>query len=680
MPSFDSRTASSLALVIVCALIVPACTLSRSIPVPDQDGDFDAAHDDAEMDDGGIDSAIDDTGIDAAMDDVGIDSGTDAWVPSPDGTTCTGPDTCASGFCVDGVCCESACEGTCESCTAGVDGRCSPYAAGSDPDSECAVETPESCGSTGVCDGARKCTQYGPSTVCEPSSCTDGTQTNPHTCDGAGTCADRGTTVCAPFTCDGSVCFGNCASDADCTGGTYCVVATGSCEPTLANGTACTAGNQCASGECVDGVCCNGACRGACEACANALTGVIDGTCSPVTAATDPDDDCSASSATSCGTTGLCDGAGTCSLWASGTECGAASCAGGIATAADACDGAGVCVDHGLTACAPYTCSGTACRTTCTAPSDCAAGNYCEGGACVPLRTLGQVCASSASCGSGFCVDGVCCNGACSGTCSACTAALKGAGSDGTCGNIAAGTDPSNECTTQAASTCGTTGMCSGSGSCQLYVIGTTCGAASCTSGTETRATTCDGTGTCLPPTTAACMPYTCGATACRTSCSLDAHCIAGDFCSSGTCVPTRANGAACIANNQCGSGQCVDGVCCNSACGGTCLACNVAGSVGTCSSVPLGQIDTGTCTGGFACDGTGTCLGTNGSVCAFDGSCLSGNCVDGVCCSTACSGTCEACNIAGSIGACAAIPAGTDPANECAGVLSCDGSGACES
>lgn len=39
---------------------------------------------------------------------------------------------------------------------------------------------------------------------------------------------------------------------------------------------------------------------------------------------------------------------------------------------------------------------------------------------------------------------------------------------------------------------------------------------------------------------------------------------------------------------------------------------------------------------------------------------------------------SCEACNIAGSEGSCAAIPADTDPADECA--LSCDGMRACQS
>lgn len=38
------------------------------------------------------------------------------------GVTCTGASECASGFCVDGLCCESACNRACEACRAG--GRC----------------------------------------------------------------------------------------------------------------------------------------------------------------------------------------------------------------------------------------------------------------------------------------------------------------------------------------------------------------------------------------------------------------------------------------------------------------------------------------------------------------------------------------------------------------------------
>jgi hypothetical protein len=55
-----------------------------------------------------------------------------------------------------------------------------------------------------------------------------------------------------------------------------------------------------------------------------------------------------------------------------------------------------------------------------------------------------------------------------------------------------------------------------------------------------------------------------------------------------------------------------------------------------------------------------------NGIQCGAGGECASGNCVDGVCCESACSNVCEKCNLPGSTGTCAAVPAGQDPDNEC--------------
>src|SRR5262249_10916193 len=85
-----------------------------------------------------------------------------------------------------------------------------------------------------------------------------------------------------------------------------------------------------------------------------------------------------------------------------------------------------------------------------------------------------------------------------------------------------------------------------------------------------------------------------------------------GNYSCSPTSTCSYINGLACTSDLQCASGFCADGVCCNSACTGKCQACNLGGSVGTCSSV-LNADDTSTvtansCTGGSTCDGTGTC------------------------------------------------------------------------
>ena len=55
-------------------------------------------------------------------------------------------------------------------------------------------------------------------------------------------------------------------------------------------------------------------------------------------------------------------------------------------------------------------------------------------------------------------------------------------------------------------------------------------------------------------------------------------HAVTGTF--------KKALANACGGNGECHSGNCVDGVCCNSACTGQCQACDVAGSVGTCTTV----------------------------------------------------------------------------------------------
>lgn len=53
------------------------------------------------------------------------------------GTTCSADSQCTSGHCVDGVCCESACDGVCETCNGSPKGMCTPIPEGMDPQMEC---------------------------------------------------------------------------------------------------------------------------------------------------------------------------------------------------------------------------------------------------------------------------------------------------------------------------------------------------------------------------------------------------------------------------------------------------------------------------------------------------------------------------------------------------------------
>ena len=168
------------------------------------------------------------------------------------------------------------------------------------------------------------------------------------------------------------------------------------------SGQACGGANECASGFCVDGICCGTACASNCTACSNALTGQADGTCAPVVAG-GADDRCSQSPP--CGNDGTCNGAGACKQVASGTSCAAAFCSAGTGQGAGACNGTGSCVTPSPQACAPFVCGTTACKTTCAADTDCIAGDACSGSTCIPKKATYQIDSGSSSGVSPFSAD-----------------------------------------------------------------------------------------------------------------------------------------------------------------------------------------------------------------------------------------------------------------------------------
>ncbi|MEM7606011.1 MAG: MYXO-CTERM sorting domain-containing protein [Myxococcota bacterium] len=204
-------------------------------------------------------------------------------------------------------------------------------------------------------------------------------------------------------------------------------------ERRLVQGDACTNDDECFSGFCIDGVCCERVCGGGsdsdCVACVEAQTGEADGTCAPLPAMTacgdssssecDGADACTAegfcapnlaASGTPCGDptdntcngADTCDGAGTCeaNLTLAGVPCGDATASG--CDRPDSCDGAGAC-DPRLIA------EGDACGE---GPSDCSAQDTCDAeGACQPNHLDdGLACGASAtSCTSaGTCESGAC--------------------------------------------------------------------------------------------------------------------------------------------------------------------------------------------------------------------------------------------------------------------------------
>ncbi|NUQ71957.1 MAG: protein kinase [Polyangiaceae bacterium] len=102
----------------------------------------------------------------------------------------------------------------------------------------------------------------------------------------------------------------------------------------------------------------------------------------------------------------------------------------------------------------------------------------------------------------------------------------------------------------------------------------------------------------------------------------------------------SKKNGEKCAVMNECQSGFCIDGVCCNSACTGTCVACNLRTFIGMCAEIPFGYDPDKEC-GLKVCDGDGACgdRKINGKRCKTGRECKSGFCSKGICCNTECRG-----------------------------------------
>ena len=346
-------------------------------------------------------------------------------------------------------------------------------------------------------------------------------------------------------------------------------------------------------------MCCESRCGGTCERCN--LAGRA-GFCDPIPNGDDPDNECDADSAASCGKNGTCSGARTCALHPAGTTCHAAFCGGQVSNPADTCDGLGACVDNGTRDCAPYVCVAAtgACKTTCATNADCQSDFECAGNTCKKSRA--STCAADSECASGFCADNVCCDARCGGTCEKCTLA----GRAGYCDPIPNGQDPDDECPTDASSTCGRTGACGGQRACALYSSGAVCQAAVCQGGVSNFADTCSGNGVCVDGGTQTCAPFACNDPTglCRSACVANTDCASGYTCLTGTGMCKKARGTACGADFECASASCTDGVCCESRCDGQCEKCSLSGRAGFCDAIASGTDPDGEC----AADPTSTC------------------------------------------------------------------------
>lgn len=592
-----------------------------------------------------------------------------------DGGSCTAANECAHAACVDGYCCDSDCtKKGCFSCshdyTGQPNGQCQPVSRGkvSPRATDCKAGDAKSCGLDGTCDGAGACKSFDSSTLCADPVCTGTTFTATATCDGAGKCGAGAKTDCGQFQCTLSGCRKNCQQDTDCSEGSYCA-SDGTCAVKKTAGLTCTAGRECQAGFCTDGVCCGSACNQTCYGCSLSKTGKADGTCAPLKAGTSRSaTECPASSMSSCGSDGTCDGAGKCHNWAQGSACLAGVCNASGYTGAKTCDGAGNCSGPAAVSCGSYPCNAsTGCSVTCSASQPCMGDTYCDATShCATKRTNGQGCSAGTECINGQCVEGVCCDSPCSGSCSSCTKAKNGL-ADGTCSPIAAGGPPKTpgSCAPDSSNACFQDGLCSGNGVCRKTPKGTSCGASSCSVGptgaTYTGPRSCDGSGSCGSGTSSGCGGYGCTADQlmCRGSCTADTDCVTGNHCESGICkldcdpsVPGVCGSTATCVNKRCTP-------CANTVCGNMCINTkgtdkNNCGGCGTVCAGATSQCMAGVCkcTQNGDCPANNTC--SNGScITCGNGQTFCGTCVDVSTDQNNCGGCGKVCNGSCSSGLC---------------------------
>lgn len=189
---------------------------------------------------------------------------------------------------------------------------------------------------------------------CVSGTCVDGVCCESAQCGTCETCAGSDPGKCTKVTnaTDPDSCAASSKSSCD---------ANGVCRPGL--GSTCAKAEDCSSGFCVDGLCCDTSCDRPCEACSAAAkqTGRDDGICGPARATTNPGNRC-AEGAT-CSVRGVCE-------TKTGQTC--------IADRYE--EGA----DGKRRDCAPYRCA-AACLTACSSANDCIFPSTCAPeGKCVP--------------------------------------------------------------------------------------------------------------------------------------------------------------------------------------------------------------------------------------------------------------------------------------------------------
>jgi hypothetical protein len=300
------------------------------------------------------------------------------------GSTCASDAQCGSGFCVDGVCCNNACNSppTCRGTGVCGTGTCTypvtPNVLCNDGNT-CTLN--DKCDNSGVCGGTAKVCNSAPNTcytstgTCNASTgaceyvpqppttlCDDGNKcTNSDKCNGSGTCTG------VAKVCNGSP--GQCYESS----GT-CNAGSGACEyAALPDTTTCNDGNKCTDADKCNG---SGACAGTARVC-NSSPGqcyASNGTCNGSTGACDYtalSNTTSCNDGKACTTPDKCDGLGSCASTMSCTppnECKVAS--------TTACYETGSCVFDVNTAQVGKVCNEGGKKGTCSAEGTCHTFKY----------------------------------------------------------------------------------------------------------------------------------------------------------------------------------------------------------------------------------------------------------------------------------------------------------------
>jgi MYXO-CTERM domain-containing protein len=187
-----------------------------------------------------------------------------------DGESCTEADECVSEFCVDGVCCNSACLAQCAACgEPGSLGTCTAVTGAPRGDRPPCAGDPDMCG--GECDGAETSScRYAPTTRICSRSCRERRETK-SVCDGEGACVEGDLHSCGDYACGIDRCLTFCEADSDCASGRRCEL--GACVPAAARCSDDLATSLLANGDAV--ACAPYLCdpsRGSCRALCNTTT------------------------------------------------------------------------------------------------------------------------------------------------------------------------------------------------------------------------------------------------------------------------------------------------------------------------------------------------------------------------------------------------------------------------